>query len=108
MIRKQPFVRIRATLATAATSLSADVPEYDPVKILDANEPITASSDAPQVNTEIYGADVEGEVSIKLAAMPLTMVPPRAISDQSAAEFVRQVTDDFFSEPADRSNGLRA
>jgi murein DD-endopeptidase MepM/ murein hydrolase activator NlpD len=96
IIRKQPFVRIRATLATAATSLSADVPEYDPVEILNANEPVTA--DASAGNTEIYGADVEGEVSIKLAAMPLTIVPPRAISDQGAADFVRQVSDDFFVE----------
>ena len=30
LIKKQPFVRIRATLATAATALSEDIPAYDP------------------------------------------------------------------------------
>ena len=45
IIRKQPFVRIRATLATAATALSDDVPDYDPVAILEATQPIVADAD---------------------------------------------------------------
>ncbi len=40
MIRKQPFMRIRATLATAATSLSEDIPAYDPVAMLNDTQPI--------------------------------------------------------------------
>jgi murein DD-endopeptidase MepM/ murein hydrolase activator NlpD len=95
MIRKQPFVRLRATLATAATSISEDVPEYDPVEILNANQPAVT---AETVNPEIYGADVEGEVQIKLAALPLTLVPPRAISDQTAAEFVRITIEGTYAE----------
>ncbi len=102
MIRKQPFVRVRATLATAATSLSEDVPAYDPVEILTANLPITAPT---PVNTEIYGADVEGEVSIRRAAMPLTLVPPRAISDQTAADFVRLTVEGAYAE---RDQGVMA
>ncbi|WP_158626105.1 M23 family metallopeptidase [Arsenicitalea aurantiaca] len=99
MIRRQPFVRLRATLATAATSLSDDVPGYDPVAILSANEPITESDDDGGA-TQIYSADVdvEGEVSIRLAALPMTLVPPRAISDQSAAQFVRMSVENVFSE----------
>ena len=89
MIRNQPFVRIRATLATAATSLSDGVPDYDPVAILNATQPMTAAADAIEINTDVYGAEVEGEVAVRLADMPMTFVPPRAISDQSAAEFVR-------------------
>ena len=46
MIRKQPFVRIRATLATAATALSEDVPAYDPVAMIDATQPIIADADS--------------------------------------------------------------
>lgn len=99
MIRKQPFVRIRATLATAATALSADVPDYDPVAILEANQPIvTAEGDPALANPDIYGAEVEGEVSIRLAAMPISLVPPRAISDQTAAEFARVTVEDFFAD----------
>ena len=93
MIRNQPFVRIRATLATAATSLSEGIPEYDPVAILQATQPMSVASDAIDINTDVYGAEVEGEVAVKLAAIPLTFVPPRAISDQSAAQFVRGVTE---------------
>jgi murein DD-endopeptidase MepM/ murein hydrolase activator NlpD len=97
MIRKQPFVRIRATLATTATSLTDDIPAYDPVKILEANEPIvTADDDAS--NPDIYGADVEGEVSIRTVAMPSTLVPPRAISDQAAANYVRIAVDNLFGD----------
>ena len=40
LIRKQPFVRVRATLATAATALSEDIPDYDPVAMIDASQPI--------------------------------------------------------------------
>ncbi|HEY9011321.1 MAG TPA: M23 family metallopeptidase, partial [Devosia sp.] len=49
-------------------------------------------------NPDIYGADVEGEVSITTVAMPMTLVPPRAISDDAAAEFVSQTVDNFFGE----------
>ncbi|MHA6688873.1 M23 family metallopeptidase [Devosia sp. A449] len=99
MIRNQPFVRIRATLATAPTSLSEGVPNYDPVAILNATQPIAATASNIDINTDVYGAEVEGEVAVQLAAMPMTFVPPRAISDQSAAEYVRSVVEaTFFSE----------
>ena len=98
MIRKQPFVRLRATLATAATSISEDIPNYDPVDILNANQPIVSASGAEAFNPQIYGADVEGEVQIKLAALPLTLIPPRAISDQTAAEFVRVTIEGTYAE----------
>jgi murein DD-endopeptidase MepM/ murein hydrolase activator NlpD len=100
MIRNQPFMRIRATLATAATSLSEGVPDYDPVAILNATQPIEASAGAMEVNTDVYGAEVEGEVAVKLAAMPMTFVPPRAISDQSAAEYVRSAVEATFYDDA--------
>lgn len=100
MIRNQPFVRIRATLATAATSLSEDAPDYDPVAILNATQPITASPGAPEINTDVYGAEVEGEVAVRLAAMPMTFVPPTAISDQSAAEYVRSAVEATFYDDA--------
>lgn len=89
MIRNQPFIRIRATLATAATTLSDDIPDYDPVAILNATQPLTAAADAIEINTDVYGAEVEGEVAVRLAEMPTSFVPPSAITDQSAAEFVR-------------------
>jgi murein DD-endopeptidase MepM/ murein hydrolase activator NlpD len=99
LIRMTEFVRIRATLATSATELSANVPTYDPQALLQETAPI---QDTAIVNTDVYGAEVEGEVSIKQAAMPLTLVPPRAISDQTAAEFVRMTVEGAYyeAEPA--------
>ncbi|QQR36958.1 M23 family metallopeptidase [Devosia oryziradicis] len=98
MIRNQPFLRISATLATAPTSLSEGIPDYDPVAILNATQPIAATA-GMDINTDVYGAEVEGEVAVKLAEMPMTFVPPRAISDQSAAEYVRSVVEaTFFSD----------
>ncbi|HWA17457.1 MAG TPA: M23 family metallopeptidase [Devosia sp.] len=96
IIRRQPFVRIRATLATAATALSEDVPAYDPVALIESSQPINVPTD--EGNTAIYGAEVEGEVSIKTSALPATLVPPRSISDQAAADYVRQTVEAFYSE----------
>jgi hypothetical protein len=98
MIRKQPFVRIRATLATGATALSEDVPAYDPVAILEANQPIQTAEGDDLANPDIYGTDVEGEVSIKLAAMPISVAPTPSISDERAADFVRLTVENLFGD----------
>ena len=88
LISKKPFVRVRATLATAATALSNDIPDYDPVAMIDASQPVVADGD-DVANPEIYGAEVEGEVQIKTAALPASFVPAPAISDKSDSYFVR-------------------
>jgi len=94
LIRKQPFVRVRATLATAATALSNDIPDYDPVAMIDASQPVVADGD-DVANPEIYGAEVEGEVQIKTAALPATFVPA---PDKSASDFVRSTVENLFAE----------
>jgi murein DD-endopeptidase MepM/ murein hydrolase activator NlpD len=98
LIKKQPFERIRATLATAATALSDDVPAYDPASLIDSTQPIMTPDDA---NTDIYGGAVEGEVQIKTAPLPSTLVPPKVVNDQMAEAFVRQTLDNFFAEGGD-------
>ncbi|WP_439602383.1 M23 family metallopeptidase [Devosia sp.] len=97
IIRNQPFVRIRATLATAATTLSGDIPNYDPVAMIDASQPVVADGD-DVANPDIYGAEVDGEVQIKTAALPATYVPAPAISDKSASAFVRLTVENLFAE----------
>jgi murein DD-endopeptidase MepM/ murein hydrolase activator NlpD len=97
LIRKQPFVRVRATLATAATALSGDIPDYDPVAMIDASQPVVADTN-DVANPEIYGAEVEGEVQIRTAALPATYVPAPAISDKSASDFVRLTVENLFAE----------
>jgi murein DD-endopeptidase MepM/ murein hydrolase activator NlpD len=99
IIRTQPFERIRATLATAATALSDDVPAYDPASLIDSTQPIMTPDDT--TSTAIYGGSVEGEVQIRTGALPPTLVPARAITDQLAEAYVRQTIDSFFSEGGD-------
>ncbi|HET8728173.1 MAG TPA: M23 family metallopeptidase [Alphaproteobacteria bacterium] len=98
LIRKQQFVRVRATLATAATALSEDIPDYDPVAMLEDQQPITGDEATEAANPDIYGTDVEGEVSINTTALPVSYVPPPAISDQAAADFVMQTVESAYSE----------
>jgi murein DD-endopeptidase MepM/ murein hydrolase activator NlpD len=98
IIRKQPFSRLKATLATAATSLSDDVPAYDPVAMISAGQPSQSDAESSAVNTDIYAADVEGEVAVKLASMPMSLVPPRSVSDQVAADFVRLTVEGAYTE----------
>jgi len=100
LIKKQPFVRVRATLATSATALSDDIPDYDPVAMIDASQPVVTDDD-DVANPDIYGAEVEGEVQIKTVALPATFVPPPAISDKSASDFVRQTVENLFGEGGD-------
>ena len=97
IIRKQPFERVRATLATAATALSEDIPKYDPVAMIDASQPIAATADAGD-NPDLYGAEVEGEVQIRTAALPVSFVPRADITDGRAAEFVRRAVENLFGE----------
>jgi murein DD-endopeptidase MepM/ murein hydrolase activator NlpD len=94
LIRNQPFTRIRATLATTATSLSADAPAYDPVAILNATRPLQAME--LDLNADVYGTDVDGEVAVRQMDMPANFVPGAAISDQIAADFVRGMADATF------------
>ncbi len=108
MIRKQSFERIRATLATVATSLSDDVPAYDPQAVLAATDPIADDSSAPTVSTDIYGAEVEGDVAVHLSPLPATFVPVRAVSDQMAADFVRNTLEGAFSEDDSSGGGYTA
>ena len=88
MIRKQNFERISATLATVATSLSDDVPAYDPMTALSAADSINGNS-SPSVSTDLYGAEVEGDVAVHLSALPATLVPQQSITDQLAADYVK-------------------
>lgn len=99
MIRKQPFVRIEATLATAATALSDDIPKYDPIALLNASRPIDQKTE--NVSTDIYGTDIEGEVAVKTTPLALTTPPKTEIDDAEAASFVRDAVLGAYSGSGD-------
>jgi murein DD-endopeptidase MepM/ murein hydrolase activator NlpD len=100
LIRKQPFVRVRATLATSATALSGDIPDYDPVAMIDASQPVVVTDADEVANPEIYGAEVEGEVQIRTSVLPATFVPAPAITDKGASDFARQSVETVFGDGA--------
>lgn len=97
LIRKQPFVRVRATLATAGTALSDDIPSYDPIALLNRIQPLQ-NQGAELVSTQIYGSEVEGEVAVKTATLSISTPPPAIISDRSAISFVRQILEADFGD----------
>jgi len=96
-IRKQPFDRIRATLATSVTSLSGGIPPYDPAAILSRTRSESAAQTKALISANIYGANVEGEIAVKTSKLPMDVVPARSISDQGAAEFVRLTLERSYS-----------
>ncbi len=96
-IRNQPFDRIRSTLATSATSLSSNIPEYDPVALLNRTRSRTAALTPDLISTDIYGADVEGEIIVRTTTMPMDVVPASFVTDQSAAAFVRLTLERSYS-----------
>ncbi|MBN9360741.1 MULTISPECIES: M23 family metallopeptidase [unclassified Devosia] len=98
IIRKQSFVRIRATLATAATALAANVPNYDPVALLETEMPSQTAQLSVATNPELYGTSVDGEVSIKASPLPSTLVPAASITDAQAARFVTETVENLYAE----------
>jgi len=93
MLRRQPFDRLDATLATGETALAADIPRFDPAALAASNgEPAN-----PAPATEIYTASVEGEVAMAMAALP-ALVPASAITDRQAADFVKASLQDAFAD----------
>lgn len=89
-ITSQPFRRIETSLATVATTLSEDIPDYDRMALLAANAPITAPSDvAEAVIPEIYDLKSQSELKIKTSALPLDDTPKQQVSDLDAEDYLR-------------------
>jgi murein DD-endopeptidase MepM/ murein hydrolase activator NlpD len=73
-IKLKPFVRINATLVTHKLDLAAEIPAYDPLHIFaDSSSPDAPNTPATAVaghDDQIYGANVDGEVSVKMSPFP--------------------------------------
>jgi murein DD-endopeptidase MepM/ murein hydrolase activator NlpD len=66
VVRRQPFARVKMTLAANHVA-TEDYPAFNPLSIFSADEP----EPQPGVRTgQIYGSDVESEVSLKTEAYP--------------------------------------
>lgn len=95
MIKSQQFTRLNATLATTATPLAEGIPAFDPAALI-AAENVGTIAMAPA--TEIYSANVDGEVAVRSIPLPATFTPPVIIDDAQAADFAKLALQDVFAE----------
>ena len=67
VVRKQPFAHVRMQLA-AAKAPTKSYPKFDPLKIFASEDTDTA----PVHTGQIYGADVDSEISLRTVDFPLS------------------------------------
>jgi murein DD-endopeptidase MepM/ murein hydrolase activator NlpD len=82
-IKLRPFARIIATLATGKSpSAAAEVPPYDALRIFaDTSAPEAPMGEGGAApDDQIYGAEVDGEVSVRMSAFPADDARLAAIS----------------------------
>jgi len=88
LVRVKPFVHVRTGLVTdAATEVTAAIPTFNPLEIFsDGAEPIEIAS-----NDSIYGANVDGEVTIRVTPLSADMLDADAHDELSLAEIEQTV-----------------
>jgi murein DD-endopeptidase MepM/ murein hydrolase activator NlpD len=91
-IKLRPFAKVTASLVAPKPELAAQIPAYDALRIFADNSapeaPVTAGATAGA--DQIYGANVDGEVSVKTSAFPIDNPDLDSTSDLPTAE-VEQV-----------------
>lgn len=89
-IKVRPFALVTATLATRTSpERAAEIPAFNPLKLFSDNAPLPERA----VSDAIYGARVDGEVSITVTDFPLddpAAVATAEISDMEIERAVRQ------------------
>lgn len=97
-IKLRPFAKIVATLATRKSEIASEIPPYDALRIFaDTSEPEAPAAAPGAVATtddQIYGADVDGEVAIKVSAFSPTdaeSMTGGTFSTSDVEEMVREI-----------------
>ncbi len=74
-IKLKPFAKITATLTVKDSTMADEVPAYDPMRIFaDTSEPEppkAAGATVVGASDQLYGANVDGEVSVRVTPFPL-------------------------------------
>lgn len=76
VVRKRPFYHVNTSLAAPAPEkLAAEIPAFDPLRIFS----VDGEEDESRSASSIYGADVEGEITLRISELPLDerMVSPK-------------------------------
>ncbi|GGB61362.1 peptidase M24 [Roseibium aquae] len=92
-IRVRPYALVSSTLATRTDpELAAAIPAFNPLNMFsDVQITPLATPNTPLLSESIYGAKVEGEVSISLTSFPLDALPARGGSALSEPEIEYEV-----------------
>jgi murein DD-endopeptidase MepM/ murein hydrolase activator NlpD len=105
-IKLRPFAMINATLTFKDDALAKEVPAYDPIRIFaDSSGP-----DRPQpqqgtvASDKLYGANVDGEVSVKVSPFPIDapdLDPSAAFQTAQVEQILRAATRAAIPQVAD-------
>ncbi len=71
VIKVRPFARIVASLSTRKNDLTDKIPVFDPLKIFAEGSTDVAPAEPGTPGDLIYGAEVQGEVAIKVNPFPI-------------------------------------
>jgi len=101
-IKLRPFARVVATLTPPTPERADQIPEYDALRIFadtSAPEPPvegTAGAEAP-ADDQFYGAEVDGEVSVKVSDFPLGPIEkdPRIVMAAEDVEAIVRASANF-------------
>ncbi len=108
-IKLKPFVEINATLTFKDDALAKQVPAYDPMSIFAD----TSAPDQPQAapdgtvagaSDQLYGANVDGEVSVKVGPFPIDspdLDPSAAFQTAQVEQIMRTVSQPAIPQVAD-------
>jgi murein DD-endopeptidase MepM/ murein hydrolase activator NlpD len=113
-IKLKPFAKIDATLTVKDDALAAEVPKYDPMRIFadtSAPEPaLPPGGTAGGSSDQIYGANVDGEVSVKVTAFPIDApdLEPAAVFQTAQAEQIVRAIEQPVPETADAAGRVYA
>lgn len=88
-IKLRPFAKIKATLAARESEFDSEIPRYDAMRIFadtSAPEPAATGEAAEEADDQFYGAQVDGEVSVKVSDFPIGIPDVDALAAPDAQE----------------------
>ena len=108
-IKLRPFAKINATLTFKQDALAKEVPPYDPMRIFadtSAPEPAQAApgGTVAGASDQLYGANVDGEVSVKVGPFPIDspdLDPSAALQTAQVEQIMRTVSRPPIPQVAD-------
>ncbi len=112
-IKLRPFARIVATLSAPSPEYADQIPEYDALRIFadtSAPEPpvVTTAADGTataeaQTDDQFYGAEVDGEVSVKMSDFPAGPIEkdPRIVMAAEDVEAIVRASANFGGSETD-------